>query len=56
VFAWRTGLYRVGVDAAAFLGPLLCGLIGEAHTGAFVGAVGLVALAASIRLGWLALR
>ena len=55
-FAFRTGLYRVGVDAAAFLGPLICGLIGDAHTGAFVGAVGLVALAASIRLGWLALR
>jgi MFS family permease len=56
LFAWRTGLYRVGVDAAAFLGPLACGLIGEAHTGKFVGAVGLVAIAASVRLGRLALR
>jgi len=55
-FGWRTGLYRVGIDAAAFLGPLVCGLVGEARTGAFVGAVGLVAFAASIRLGWLALR
>jgi MFS family permease len=55
-FAWRTGLYRVGVDAAAFLGPLACGLIGEAHTPWFVGAVGLVALGLACRLGWDALR
>jgi MFS family permease len=56
VFPRRTGFYRVGVDAAAFLGPLLCGLIGEAHTGLFAAAVGAVALAAAFRLGWLALR
>jgi len=56
VFAWRTGLYRVGVDAAAFLGPLICGLLGEANTGLFVGAIGLTALAAGARLAWLALR
>src|SRR5262245_11612683 len=56
VFAWRTGLYRVGVDAAAFPGPLLCGLIGEARTGALVVVVGLVALAAAVQLGRLALR
>jgi MFS family permease len=55
-FAWRTGLYRVGIDAAAFLGPLACGLVGEANTGAFVAAVGLGALVAAARLGWLALR
>ena len=56
LFAWRTGLYRVGVDAAAFLGPVVCGLIGEAHTGLFVSAVGIGAFAASIGLGRRALR
>ena len=56
LFAWRTGLYRVGVDAAAFLGPVVCGLIGEAHTGLFVSAVGVGAFAASIGLGRRALR
>jgi MFS family permease len=55
-FAWRTGLYRVGVDAAAFLGPLVCGLLGAERTGDFVGAVGVAALAAAARLGWRALR
>jgi MFS family permease len=55
-FAWRTGLYRVGVDAAAFLGPLVCGLLGAERTGIFVGAVGVAALAAGARLGWRALR
>src|SRR5213596_389338 len=43
--AWRTGLYRVGVDATAFLGPLICGLLGEAQTPAFIGLVGLAAVA-----------
>ena len=55
-FAWRTGLYRVGIDAAAFAGPLICGVIGEAHTGLFVSAVGSLALAASITVGRQALR
>lgn len=55
-FAFRTGLYRVGIDAAAFLGPLACGVIGEAHTGFFIGLVGLAAIAVSARLGWIALR
>jgi predicted lysophospholipase L1 biosynthesis ABC-type transport system permease subunit len=54
--AWRTGLYRVGVDGAVFLGPVLCGLLGEAQTGAFVLVVGLAALAVAGRLGWLVLR
>jgi len=56
LFAWRTGLYRVSVDAAAFLGPVVCGLIGEAHTGLFVSAVGVGAIATSIGLGRRALR
>lgn len=50
-FAWRTGLYRVGVDAAAFVGPLVCGFIGERHTGRFVGVLGLCAVAAAAWLG-----
>jgi len=56
VLAWRTGLYRVGVDAAIFLGPLVCGLLGEAHSGVFVGAVGAVALLAGGWLMWRGLR
>lgn len=56
IFAWRTGLYRVGVDAASFLGPLLCGLVGETQTGTLVMAVGMAALAASVQTGRLALR
>jgi MFS family permease len=28
--AWRTALYRVGVDGGLFLGPFLCGLLGDA--------------------------
>jgi MFS family permease len=53
-FAWRTGLYRVGIDAAAFVGPLASGIVGEANTGTFVAAVGVGALAAAARLGRLA--
>jgi MFS family permease len=55
-FAWRTGLYRVGVDAAVFLGPLVCGVIGERQTGPFIAAVGLAGLATAAQLGWRALR
>ena len=50
--AWRTGLYRVGIDATAFLGPLICGLLGESFSAVFVGLVGLMAIAASARLLW----
>jgi MFS family permease len=48
--AWRTGLYRVGMDAAVFLGPVLSGLLGERLAGYFVALVGAGALAASGRL------
>ncbi len=27
--AWRTAVYRVGVDGGLFLGPFLAGLLGE---------------------------
>lgn len=53
---WRTGLYRVGVDAGIFLGPLVSGLLGEAGAGYFVGLVGLVTLAAGVHLLWSRLR
>ena len=42
--AWRMGLYRVGVDAAMFLGPFASGLLGEENAGMFVMAVGALAL------------
>ncbi|HEU4439381.1 MAG TPA: MFS transporter [Methylomirabilota bacterium] len=47
---WQTGLYRVGVDGAIFLGPLVCGLLGEAHTPIFIGLVGVASLAIAARL------
>jgi MFS family permease len=50
--AWRTGVYRVGVDATAFLGPLICGILGEFHTGVFIGLVGLIAVGTGARLLW----
>ena len=50
--AWRTGLYRVGIDAAAFLGPLICGALGETHTTAFIALVGVAAVAVGGRLLW----
>ncbi len=50
--AWRTGLYRVGVDAGIFLGPLICGFLGEANTRAFTALIGVAALAAAGRLLW----
>jgi hypothetical protein len=48
---WRTGVYRVGVDGAIFLGPLLCGLLGEARTPIFIVLVGLASFAIAARLG-----
>jgi hypothetical protein len=48
--AWRMGLYRVGVDAAMFLGPFASGLLGEANAGIFVTAVGGLALAVGGRV------
>lgn len=48
----RTGLYRVGVDAGIFLGPLLSGVLGEAGAGYFVAVIGLVTLLAGARLLW----
>ena len=50
--ARRTGLYRLGVDAAVFLGPVASGFLGARAAGVFVAAVGLAALAAGARLLW----
>ena len=49
---WRTGVYRVGVDGAIFLGPLICGLLGEARAPVFVALVGVAAFAIAARLRW----
>ncbi|MBI4589209.1 MAG: MFS transporter [Candidatus Rokubacteria bacterium] len=49
---WRTGLYRVGVDAGIFLGPLVSGFLGEAGAGYFVALIGVVTLVAGVRLLW----
>lgn len=48
---WRTGVYRVGVDGAIFLGPLICGVLGETHTPVFIALVGVAAVAIAVRLG-----
>jgi MFS family permease len=48
--AWRTALYRVGTDAAIFLGPVASGLLGERAARGFVAAIGLAALVAGARL------
>jgi DHA1 family inner membrane transport protein len=48
---WRTGVYRVGVDGAIFLGPLICGVLGETHTPLFIALVGVAAFAIAVRLG-----
>ena len=48
---WRTGVYRVGVDGAIFLGPLICGVLGPAHTPIFIALMGVAAFAIAVRLG-----
>jgi hypothetical protein len=48
--AWRMGLYRVGVDAAMFIGPFASGLLGEENARIFVTAVGGLALVIGGRL------
>ena len=48
--AWRTGLYRVGMDSAVFLGPVVSGLLGERLAGFFVALVGAGALVVAGRL------
>ena len=50
--AWRTGLYRVGVDSAMFLGPLVAGVVGRDGEGIFLSLIGATALALGARLLW----
>ena len=54
--AWRTGLYRVGVDSASFLGPLAASIVGPGGKSAFLGIVGGAALALGARLLWRQVR
>ncbi len=49
---WRTGVYRVGVDGAIFLGPVVCGLLGEGRAPIFIGLIGGAAFAIAGRLWW----
>ena len=48
--AWRTGLYRVGVDSAIFLGPLLAGTLGGAGESVLLVIIGGAAMALGTRL------
>jgi MFS family permease len=50
--AWTTGLYRVGVDGASFLGPFICGLLGPSGETVFLTAIGVTGLALGARLLW----
>jgi MFS family permease len=50
--AWTTGLYRVGVDGASFLGPFVCGLLGPSGEAVFLTAIGVTGLALGVRLLW----
>jgi MFS family permease len=47
---WRTGVYRVGVDGAIFLGPLICGVLGPTYTPLFIALIGVAAFAIAVRL------
>lgn len=50
--AWRTGLYRAGVDSAIFLGPLVAGILEGAGQQVFLALIGGAALALGARLIW----
>ncbi len=50
--AWRTGLYRVGVDSAIFLGPFVAGIVGRDGEGIFLALIGGAAVALGGRLLW----
>ena len=50
--AWRTGLYRVGVDSAMFLGPFVAGVVGRDGEGILLSLIGATALALGARLLW----
>jgi len=48
--AWRTGLYRVGVDSAIFLGPLFAGTLGPTGESVLLAIIGGAAVALGARL------
>jgi len=50
--AWRTGLYRVGVDSAIFLGPLVAGVLEGGGQQLFLAFIGCAALLLGARLVW----
>jgi MFS family permease len=50
--AWTTGVYRVGVDGASFLGPFICGFLGPSGEAVFLTAIGVVGLGLGTRLLW----
>jgi MFS family permease len=50
--AWTTGVYRVGVDGASFLGPFICGFLGPSGEAVFLTAIGVVGLGLGARLLW----
>ena len=54
--AWRTGLYRVGVDSAIFLGPLFAGTLGPAGESVLLAIIGGAAMALGVRLVFRQLR
>ena len=50
--AWTTGVYRVGVDGASFLGPFICGFLGPLGESVFLTAIGVTGLGLGARLLW----
>ena len=50
--AWRTGLYRVAVDSAIFLGPLVAGILEGGGQQVFLALIGGVALLLGARFIW----
>jgi MFS family permease len=50
--AWTTGVYRVGVDGASFLGPFICGFLDPSGEAVFLTAIGVTSLALGVRLLW----
>jgi MFS family permease len=50
--AWRTGLYRVGVDSAIFLGPLVAGILEGSGQRVFLAFIGGGAFLLGARLVW----
>jgi predicted MFS family arabinose efflux permease len=48
--AWRVALYRVSIDGAMFLGPVLAGLLGARHAGALPAALIVVMVSLAVTL------